>query len=166
MKRRDFLKAFSATTTLAAASSLVNIVEAKPIIKTLERSIILPGDKDFDVDWVFDDIAYCNHQYDGSSTFDFGVMIPYQYLNAFQQAIKKKKFIFSFKLENQWFLNHFDRPCCSDSPLPPYYQEFIEGNVFSTSDYNIHIINEVHDGFFTVELLLAELVWLDEYDYE
>ena len=164
MKRRDFLKAFSATTTVAAATSLVNIAEANPVIQTLEKAVILPDDKDFNVDWVFDEIGYCNHQYDGSSTFDFGVMIPCQYLKVFQQAVKKKKFLFSFKLQEQWFLMHSYTPACSDLPLPPYYQKFLEGNVFSTSDFNVHINSEVYDGFFSVELLLAELVWLDDYE--
>jgi len=32
MNRKDFIKAFSAGTTLAAATSLADIVEAKPVI--------------------------------------------------------------------------------------------------------------------------------------
>ena len=76
MNRRYFIKAFSAGTTLAAATSLADIVEAKPVINNLENRNILPGDKEFNTDWVFDYVAYFRHEYGLSNEFEIGVDVP------------------------------------------------------------------------------------------
>ena len=159
MKRRDFLKAFSATTTIAAAHSLANIVEAQPVIKTFEHSIILPGDKDFNVDWVFDDIALYEHKYDGGSQFNFGVVIPDSFVNELNILSGNDSIRFGFKLQEDYFLIHSYTPGSSDLPFPPHYQNFLENNIFVASTKDISLSGECRDGFLGLEITNATIAW-------
>ncbi len=155
MKRRDFLKAFSATTTIAAANTLANIVEAQPVIQTLEKSIILPGDDGFDLDWVFHHVGYLKHEYDGGSLFDFGLLIKDDYFEASTTA-GKDEFHFGFSFKEDDFV---DPSRVYSSPLPEHYQEFLEKTTFVADADNISIGGETGTDYYGLEISRATITW-------
>lgn len=141
MNRRDFIKAFSAGTTLATATSLASIVDAKPVINKLENKIILPGDKAFHTDWVFNYVAYFRHEYELSNELVIGVDVP-DYFDDILNRIEGNSFKFTFELEDCYFFR-YGRPGLSAVSLSSYIEEFLSSNVFEVSKDDFQIGEEV-----------------------
>ena len=93
------------------------------------------------------------------------MLLPYQNYDAIHRLAKKPEVLFSFKLSEEWDTQQYIKAWTSKLCLPDNIQNFLDSNVFSISNYNIHII-EGSNGFFSMELLSTNLVDLNEYDYE
>ena len=141
MKRRDFIKAFSAGSTLAVATSLADIIDAKPVINNLENKIILPGDKEFNVDWVFDYVAYFRHEYELSNESQIGVDVPYHF-DEILDGIEGDRFKFTFKLKDYYFFR-YGNPGLTADPLSPYIEAFLETHTFEVDKNDLEYGGEV-----------------------
>lgn len=162
MNRRDFIKVFSAGTTLAAATSLAGIADAAPVINSLEAKIILPGDDESDIDWVFDYVGYFSHQYEMVNEYKVGVDVPGNFREILN-SIDGSALRFSFNLQGDYSFRYAGMMMAPDF-LPKHVETFLNTHIFEARKSDLEIGEEMgdYDDSMTRSPVISRLVVVEK----